>query len=177
MIKTCDVCGQEFDTAFWRETPDDPNPRQLPRHRNHSVKKRCSMACDSEAVKRQVAERKSRPASEGAAAADAKTVAKVYATVLRNGGNPTLAVAEHLHVTRSLAAKRVQDARRRGLLPPTVRGSKGAPVDGHRRVVALANRRRFELCEACVVAWPCPTVRRHDLGERCIHPLGAIPST
>jgi hypothetical protein len=53
-------------------------------------------------------------------------VALVYRWGYFVGFAPTSVVAETLELSRSVAAKRVQAARRAGLLPPTARGQKGA---------------------------------------------------
>jgi hypothetical protein len=53
-------------------------------------------------------------------------VAVVYRASLLFGWPPTAAVAEDLGVSKDVAAKRVQAARRAGLLAPTSRGRKGA---------------------------------------------------
>ena len=49
-----------------------------------------------------------------------------YRTALFLGMSPTSYVATILNVSRDVAAKRVQAARRAGLLEPTTRGKKGA---------------------------------------------------
>lgn len=53
-------------------------------------------------------------------------VAIAYRAALFFGYAPTAAVAETLGVSPSVAAKRVQAARRAGLLEPTTKGKKGA---------------------------------------------------
>jgi hypothetical protein len=53
-------------------------------------------------------------------------VAVLYRRAYAIGDNPTAAVASALGVTRDVAAKRVQAARRAGLLEPTTKGKKGA---------------------------------------------------
>lgn len=49
-------------------------------------------------------------------------VAEIYRDAWRDGENPTVAVAERMHVSRSAAAKWVARARGLGLLPETSRG-------------------------------------------------------
>lgn len=51
-----------------------------------------------------------------------RQVAHVYAEALAVGRYPVVAVAEHFDWHMTLAGKRVQAARRRGLLPPTTPG-------------------------------------------------------
>jgi hypothetical protein len=57
---------------------------------------------------------------------EVEAVAVAYKAALFIGEAPTAAVAEALGVSRDVAAKRVQAARRAGLLEPTSKGRKGA---------------------------------------------------
>jgi hypothetical protein len=52
-------------------------------------------------------------------------VAQVYAQAVQEGRSPTKAVADHFHVEKSSAAKKVARARERGFLPKTSRGRVG----------------------------------------------------
>lgn len=54
-----------------------------------------------------------------------REVAAVYAQAVQDGLPPTVAVAEHFHVEKSSAAKKVARARARGFLPKTTRGRVG----------------------------------------------------
>ena len=87
-----------------------------------------------------------------------RTVARVYLAAPKW---PTKAVAEALGCTHDMAAKRVQAARRAGLLPPTTIGSHGKFGKGlhvpRRFTTDDAERSvKVSLCDTCHVPWPCP---------------------
>ena len=65
-------------------------------------------------------------ASEIEALPEIDRTAVAYRAALFFGLPPTVTVAEMLGVSRDVAAKRVQAARRAGLLEPTTKGKKGA---------------------------------------------------
>ena len=65
-------------------------------------------------------------AEEVEALPELERVALFYRAALFCGEAPTTWVAEALKVSRDVAAKRVQAARRAGLLEPTTKGRKGA---------------------------------------------------
>lgn len=60
---------------------------------------------------------------------DLSATAAVYRDAHAAGDSPTLAVADFFQLSRSAAAKRVQRARRAGLLPETTRGRPRAQPD------------------------------------------------
>lgn len=86
---------------------------------------------------------------------DHAEVARLY---LAGGRQPTSFVAQHMGVSRNIAAKRVKRVRELGLLPPAERGH--ATWAEHHPVLAVAARgtkdqRQWTVCLSCLTRWPC----------------------